>query len=817
MLPPGYASSLQNPATAGLGSATLPPGVSIPGYSPMAFGPPPAYAPYGSGPEPFGSRVGTDDVAQMLGGISPSDGGVAGDATPEDSFYFPDAIDTEIIKKAKDKSWITDLENEVYDLIEEGVAARRGGGRDEWIGRWRRLYENGDSPGRGPWSGSSRIVPPDMRAAIESIVARDMEAIFASRERVRIKTRPSKPQDELPGKALVIHIDDFMHTPEIDLRSRLTRAASTGRVDGTILCDCFWRREKQKRRRRVRITNDILWEFRNEGKTTAPIQNPDQFPYVYVSGKRYRYGQIATLEQEVITRNHFDFQFINLQDFFMYPATSRSIEDATIAGYDFWQTENEMRVCAFNGSYDKKAVEELFDKATGKSPMPETFDPTTANSDDKIRDDSLGIASTNEGDTHGFARYRMRKFWARVRDVNNDGLFEDCLVIQEYSTRKIVFLQADPYDNLKRSLMNIDFDPRIGGGFYGYSLVEKMRDAHLELQAVARLGIDLSVLAGSITIPVQGTIRNRPEDWVFRPGVQFWNEEERGTLGNPIAMPMVQNQYIPDRAYLSSCIEKTSGAGEILTGATPEGGTATATNIQVTSSGIRSKTMLLNQLKFLTWLYNQYRDYTTQFMEETQGKSFAVSLGPGRGFEDITLETISIEGAITAYCEAIDPDVALKLQAAEKVFTLLSQFPLTVSDITRQWQVTFDYIKEIYKDFVPGPRMGTYEEAQKAQAAQAEAEAAQAKQSEAEKVTAPPLPPNMSVEYMPWALAMNPGSEKIILPLYKMVKEIESAGKLKEQSVKIAGEAITQAIAPPKPETNGSVGANHNQSQNRKK
>lgn len=793
-IPPGYASNLMGPATLGLGSSALPAGYASP---PSAYQLPDPASPYGFGPEPIGSRVGTDDYPQMALGESLSENGINGDALEESQFRMPDAIDTEIIKKAKNKSWMDELSIELDSLIEDGKNARRSGRRDDWVLRWRRAYEGSDAKTGGPWSGSSRIVPPDMRAAIETTNARNMEALFASRERVRIKAR--FPESADAGNKLVKHIDDFFHSEEIDLRSRLTPACLQGMVDGTILCDTFWRREKAKRRSRVRITNEILQEFGQ-----APIANPQDFPVVRIGGRNYKYGTIATVEREVVVRNHFDFRFVSVLDFFMYPATATSIEDSTIAGYEFVQSENDIRVCAASGQYDEKAVDDLFrDDSPGPSPMASAVDPTQLNTEPQTIGADTGISPQNEANNKVYDRYKMRKFWARVRDVNNDKMFEDFLCVMEVSTKKILFLQADPYDNLKRSIREINFDPRIGGGFYSYSMVEKSLDAHLELQAVVRLGIDLAVLASSIIIPVDSTGRRNAQNITFKPGVQFWKTDEMGTMGNPIAFPLVQNQFIPQRSLISSYVEKITGAGEILTGATPESGTATAANIQVTSSGIRGKVMLLNILKFLTWLYNQYRDMTQQFMEETPGKSFAISLGPGRGFEDISLDEISIEGSITAYCDAIDPDVALKFQTAEKILTLLMQSPFAQSDLERQYQITADYADTLGYDFELAPRIGTKEQAKELQQKTAQEEA-QKMQAQAGELKVPQLPPSMSSEFFAALLLENPDKVQNLLGLLKESAIAESAGKLRETTTKIAAEAITNPAPPQPPKPIGS-------------
>jgi hypothetical protein len=674
------------------------------------------------------------------------------------------------------------------------------------VDRWRVTFEGKDTPKGGMWENSSKIVPPDMRASIESVNSRNQEALFASRERVRFK--PRDPAQAENGKKLVQHIDDFFHSPEINLRGRMTRSCLDALVDCTVICDTFWRREKHKRRRRVRITTDILAQFAGPNTTPATeVGNPEEYPNVLINGKHYRFGDLATLEQEVITHNHFDFRFVQVPDFFMYPATARTIEEATVAGYDFWQTENEIRVEANNGGYDPAAVRWLFEDKDGKRPVPDDNSPVTSNANGGIRDFRAdGVTEENEGDSRGFARYKMQKFWARVRDANNDNMFEDFLIIRESSTGKILFMQSEPYDNLKRSMRQIDIDPRIGGGFYGYSLVEKCMDTHLELQSIARLGIDLAVLAATILIPVDPTVRRTPGDIRFRPGPQYWREDTQGTLRQPVSFPLVQNQYLPERAQLTQYLEKVTGASEILTGATPQGGTATAANIQVASSGVRSKPMLLNILEFLTWLYNQYRDYSLQFMEETPGGSFAISLGPGRGFEDVSLEVMGCEGTISAYCDAIDPDVALRLQAAEKTLTLLMQSPFVTGDMARQWTVLSDYIKETDRSFNPIPRIGTYEEAQKLQIQQANAE----KASQQSQWNLPQVPPNISLEYLAVLMSQNPDKAQSILPILRELNLAEDAGEMEIANNKMAADIVRDGVKPPAPKPTVPIQANGN-------
>lgn len=644
-------------------------------------------------------------------------------------------IDKDGIKGLNDET-LQQLGNDLRNLVWQGVIDRRTGGRDGNVEEFRSIFEMEEPSEGGPWENACRIVSPDTRGTVETISARRVKAVIDTRERVKVETPYPEEGDTCLklGKFATKYFDTVG-----SIKILLADLDRTACVDGSAVIHTYWKRETDKRRKRVQINDAFLQEAEvapPDPKYVLALQEVGKVPIVTVKGKNYLYNSMHIVENEEEINDHFCVEAINIRDFFMYPASSICIETATVAGFYFTETPNDARLKAQNGYYDQKAVDFCYgNDPTYNSGIPDAYgasNPIGVGDESSVSNNSLEqmasdeIGRSFELSDRRFGRRKVLKCWAKIYDADRDGVYEELEIIMEWSTRRILRITRPTDFKEIRPLYLYSPEHRIGYGAYGYSLVEKLRGLQAEVDALTRMGIDSGTLANSKIIQEEAG-RNSLDDNVFTPGVTIRNIGVDGEIKNILGFEDTSASNFVNRKDVRAMIQAVSGADEVTQGtSTNQDSTLGQTNIAVAAGNIRQAIALYNMMDMMTWLYNRFFDSLIQNLEDDADKI----VYNGKPFvTDVNTNDIAIceHAIITAHCDLIDNDTVLKLQMSEKWFTALMKSPFVSEDLVRVGRVLTDYLNDTEYNRDISFRIGTEQDWEQQQEIQQQMQAMQAK------------------------------------------------------------------------------------------
>jgi hypothetical protein len=254
----------------------------------------------------------------------------------------------------------------------------------------------------------------------------------------------------------------------------------------------------------------------------------------------------------------------------------------------------------------------------------------------------------------------------------------------EWTTKKFMRIALPDAMNGRRPFRRFYFYPRVGRGYYPYSQVEKTFNTQQELNAVTRQGIDAATLAMSAIIE-EGPGRRKLSKTEFGPGISFRDTSVDGEIKTIHQFPNVPNSNLADRENIRRMIEKLGGQDPSAQGVADNGAdTLGQTNIAVQGGNIRLNMAIEFGLEFLTWLYQQFFDYSYQYMEERQ--SYEVKRAGKTSYAMISLDDIAAvqEATVQAY---LDPQAGLRAQKAQVIFQMLANSPFIQGNYLRQWRL----------------------------------------------------------------------------------------------------------------------------------
>ena len=649
-------------------------------------------------PYPFQGKVpmGFDDVG-LSNGIGMGDG-------PD--YEDVPAIDYDNLQGINRKN-IKELADTVWDLAMDGILERNGGGRDGMIEVWRNMYELAPPSGNGPFPGSCNIVTPDLPDVTDTVSARRVEAIVKSSTFIDIDIQH---EEELDAATWCKKFAVTELYKGLGLARKLNVCDKTASVDGQQIIHTMWRREKRKVKKRVRIDNNLLIKM-----GIPPVANPNIEPYVKIGSKKYLFNSRQLLEFDEIYNNHFDFEFWNVKDCFMWPATSRTIENATLFGMFFLETDNELKQKAADGYYDEDAVDEAIKIPGNISPLDSEILSTEA--ERELSEDGIGKLFE-----HGnkFGRRQLAHIYARVQDVDDDGVFEDLCIVIDWVSRVILRCQTNPYNNCKRPFYPYCPDPRIGHGFYGYSMPQRLEGITKELNTITRQGIDRGSLAATVFMGVDRAAKDPKATEINVGGINIWDSAQEGIIRGVYPLPDMPNGNLANRNDARKMLEKAAAADESTQGvADNTQSTLGQTNIAVNAGNIRLNRSLYEVMDSLTWLYNQFFDYCNQFLEEEY--EYTLVRDGKRPYNPVELlNNISItqECVVTATCDQLRSDNGMKEMIAEKGFTAITNSPAVNGKIVPVMRAVRQFLDSIEYQGDIDSMIGTEEQWQQQQTEQ---------------------------------------------------------------------------------------------------
>jgi hypothetical protein len=634
--------------------------------------------------------AGTTNYA-LSQGLPPEDEG--------DDLYYNKPIDTEQIQGlTKDK--LVELADTIWTLANQGLMDRKNGGRDDNMEMFRDLYEEVADNRQGPWRDSCNLTTPDTRIQVETTAARITHAIFSSPEWMKIK--PGVPEEQEACKRSSDFGRSEMGGANISLKARFYEAAQDALVDGYVVGCTSWIRKKDKVRERVILNDQVITQL--GGVPPAMMTQPGD--PVKIGKKVYKYGQWVLIETEKVVQNHFNLDFVAARDTVMWPADAPNEQVATLYGYFIGQTPDEMRNLAYAGYYDKEAVEDVI--ATSQPMMAGDTIMQSQTPEQQNRD--FVMRSSEQGENR-FGRRQIFYGHARVYDADGDNRYEDICVSMEWTTKKFMRVSLPDAMNGRRPFRRCYFYPRVGRGYYPYSQVEKTYNTQQELNAVTRQGIDAATLAMSAIIE-EGPGRRKLSKTEFGPGVSFRDTSVDGEIKAIHEFPNVPNANLADREAIRRMIEKLGGQDPSAQGIADNGAdTLGQTNIAVQGGNIRLNMAIEFGLEFLTWLYQQFFDYSFQYMEERQ--SYEIKRDGKSTYAMISLDDIAAvqEATVQAYTANLDPQAGLKAQKAQIIFQMLANSPFLQGNYLRQWRLLVWFARVLDNDDDMTQFIGTEDEA----------------------------------------------------------------------------------------------------------
>lgn len=594
----------------------------------------------------------------------------------------------------------------VRDRIQAAILARSE--FDDAIASYTDIYEAVRPTGGGPWEGSCSLTTPDTAVQVDTVVARFDESLFGQKPFLKVTARHAEDADTT--SKWVDYASDEFGPAGLNLPFKMHGWLTDEEIDGTKILHTYWKREVRKKKRRVVINERFLTA---KGIKLPPENNRN----VRINGKSYKLGQTAIIEEEEVVQNRFMAEGINVGDTFMFPADSTSIDTAALFGHSNDYSLAEVMRMGEQGLFDKGQCKKLRDSASGALPSrlqeedtsknPEKFGVQPFKGDAEWKMCKIDTGYTNLFDiiTNGwdFPDEDLKKLTGRG----------DICFVMDRETGIVLSLKENPYHNGKRPYKELVATRRIRGQFYGYSLVGKLFDSQAEVDAVTRMTIDGAALANTKFVEFEKANRSGWFDKSFKPGMNKIDTEKDGVIKNVTEFRFDSPVNFSVRDSCRAMMQSISGASDTLQGTTSsERRPLGETNLAALSANIRHKMKVMSIMDTLTWLYNQFFDYTRQFMEDEE--TYRV-IRDGREVTDtITLADLSIDCDVEAYSAALDPDESLKLQKAELVFKTLINAPFVQADPVRMRYAIENYLKVLDPEMDIDKFLGPASEAQAA-------------------------------------------------------------------------------------------------------
>lgn len=553
--------------------------------------------------------------------------------------------------------------------------------RDAKIKWWHYLYDAPKQSKDIPWPNSASLNIPTTRSILDTAHARILRAVTGSLPYARVEA--FQPED-MPDAEAIEKLMQWQLTTQVDLYATMDRGVLCALKDAEVIAEVCWERSY----RRVRDVEPVM-------QTINGPNGPEEVPVMLPGGKT----EMKLVQETRLEKDQPVINLIPILDYFLYPATVRSIDAAIGCGYRYWATKNDIMKGVQDGLYDKDLVKAFLAKVpTGKGDMSSDTSGGDANEDELI-----GVMD-GVVDEEDRLYELVRCIWQY--DEDGDGIDEDCLFVIDRNTGMFLSMQSYPYWHGRRNHVPIQPFPR-DRAFHAYSLPEIVEHMHAERNAIRNMRADALTLMLCPMLAIGRTGMRFDIDKVrWRPGGTLKVDDVNQV--KPISLTTIlQNAFAEENAVKENA-EEVSGVPAYAMGSSPSRSRTLGEVTSVLNEGNAKMEVIVNRVqRAMTEIYSQILQLNYQYLDtDTQ---FAITGKPGV-FDKVSREQLMKRYRITAVGNTLNTNKELQIQIAETLWQIAQNNPLITADMTRVWAVTNFYLHNA-GIMDPTPYIGTEEDA----------------------------------------------------------------------------------------------------------
>lgn len=530
------------------------------------------------------------------------------------------------------------------------------------------------------------------------------------------------------------------------------------------------------------------------------------------SGLTAKVGQFFDGYRNTITKNCPKVDVISYFDYVQYPARHNDSDTATLSGYRFFATFDEMRHGVVNGIYDGRQLNKIensdsFKPITDFNRSNLVIDPDDMRDPTDEEEYEEGSGAFAEGSvkakTEDASKDSQRlgeyvEFVMRF-DGNGDNLEEDWLFVGETSTETIIRAQPLIGKPGLRPLRPVAIFKK-PGRLYGMPLGMILEGIQEESDVSANLALDAGAMNLTLIVEEERQSGGQLAQRDLRVGLNHRVVDEHGKI-SVHNFPMPTQEAFVSGEKIDKYAEETTAISETLAGGvTEEAKTKGEINAAMMAGTKRLKVMarrLQNINEIVAYMIlEDIRRYGVMPSDNGQvplAINYAVSRAGERIYGKITLEDLYTPVKLFAHGDTINTNQQLMLQGAEKVWMMMERDNVFMgSSFAKRYAaertVLQSYGVRNVKDLI-----GTQQEAQARDEEQAK---------QPPPPTIPGIAPNLNEQFLAVYLAQNPDqAEKVIAVLSQIAQATEAAkgtdnlavmkqeAALLEQKIKMTEEA----------------------------
>ena len=598
---------------------------------------------------------------------------------------------------ADDTEWAA-MGDSIYSGITNSLSDRDN--YDTLLDYYNDLYEMNAGPSNLPWPNAPNIVVPLARIHTETVVSRIVSSVFVPR--LFIINGNTKTAATTSPEVERFYNADYRKR---HLQDQCLTAVHLVARDGTAIMENTWtRREVQ---RKVLVYKD---------KT-----DKNGVPEVDKNGKIVKEKHVETLTVTEI--DAFDPQPVEVRDFIVMPAHSRSIESAEAVAVKKYLTQSELQSMINAGTLNQEWCERAWayttegDNELGSDPQgTATYELGGTIAVGDAGTDSL--APTGEKFAKLRGGLRVWRVHSNQYDLDGDGLTEENVFWVHDNSQFLLGWAPYEYWHGRRPFSSLCIMPR-PNRFYGFGVPESLRG--LQEEASAQHNQRLAYMDLVIAPPrykVAGTkFEDQDKRWGPNTEVEVAAKGDYGFVELPdVPMSTWQEEsmllrYAGQLDGLDSPSQPMSGSAKVP---------AKAQQSYQQSNNIRMDLMAMQVRKWLEDILFQWHHLNLQYGPDTFTTTSQTQDGQPEKLQlDKQVLAEDYELAVAGMSGPLDRDN--RRSDTLTLYSLLMQNPLVQGNMSRTWSTTMMVLEEFNRPDVPAI-IGTMQEAIQQQQVMAQAQ-----------------------------------------------------------------------------------------------
>ena len=565
------------------------------------------------------------------------------------------------------------LASNLYDKIKHSFLQLSE--RHARIRQFREQYESKSYPKNTPWPNAASLNIPTTRSAVDTVHAHIYQALTGTSPLFRVEASSA---DDVEAAQKIEQILQWQMSEQIDMPAVWDGLLKAGLIDGTKIAKVTWRKESKRTRKPGIVKDD------NGQPKLSPNNKPIR----------------ALVEETDYIVNQPNVEAINILDFCLYPANSKSIEDAIVVGHRVWKTDNDLLRGVRDGIYDKEFVDKVIE---GKGSQPDPMSESYGGDDARSSDAGVSNSMPYEPEDRAYECFEL----LFLHDADGDGIKEDCLGVLEMSTRTLIRAEIYPYWHNERCYIDYTPMPR-EGYFFGYSVPEILESLHAEINAIRNQRVDAGTIFLSPVLAARRTVKLDFNRQRWRPGAVLYMDDPKNDI-MPISFPSGNmQQALAEEQSAREQAEKITGASDYAQGASPSRSRTLGEVSSVLTEGNKKFDLIISRLhRKNNIVANQIVGLNRQYLSaETE---YAITRQGDRIFMSLTADDLRARVRIQAQGNTLNANKELELQKWETLFQMSQNDPL-MQKPTRKYAINAGYISAM-GSVNPVPYIGTEDEA----------------------------------------------------------------------------------------------------------